>query len=115
MTEILGIGRLTIRAGKLDAFKRVAGDLVELARTKDTGTLQYELYFDADQTECVVLERYRDVEALLEHQKNVGGLMAALVETCTVSSVALGAATPALIEVLDGSPVRLFSPYQEGS
>ena len=112
MNEILGIGRLKIRDGKLDEFKRLASQFMHVVRTKDTGTLQYELYFNSDQTECIVLERYRDVPALLDHQKNLGGLMAALVETCAVSSDALGTATPELIEVLEGSPVRLFTPYQ---
>jgi hypothetical protein len=85
---------------------------MQVVRTKDTGTLQYELYFNADQTECLVFERYRDVQSLLEHQNNVGGLMDALLKTCTVSSEVCGTATPELIKALDGSPLRLFSPYQ---
>jgi len=112
MNEILGIGRLKIHDGKLEEFKRVASQFMQVVRTKDTGTLQYELYFNSDQTECIVLERYRDVHALLDHQRNMGGLMEALLETCTVSSDAFGTATPELIKALEGSPVRLFSPYQ---
>jgi quinol monooxygenase YgiN len=112
VTEILGIGRLTIRDGQLDEFKRLASLCMQVARTKDTGTLQYDLYFNADQTECVVVERYRDVRALLEHQQNMAGLMTALAKTCTLASDAFGTATPELMKALEGSPVRLFSPYQ---
>jgi quinol monooxygenase YgiN len=112
VTEILGIGRLTIRDGQLDEFKRLASLCMQVARTKDTGTLQYDLYFNADQTECVVVERYRDVRALLEHQQNMAGLMPALAKTCTLASDAFGTATPELMKALEGSPVRLFSPYQ---
>lgn len=112
MNEILGIGRLKIHEGKLEEFKRVASQFMQVVRSRDTGTLQYALYFNADQTECIVLEKYRDFHALLDHQRHMGGLMEALLETCTVSSDALGDATPELIKALEGSPVRLFSPYQ---
>jgi quinol monooxygenase YgiN len=112
MNEIQGIGRLKIRDGKLEEFKRVASQFMQVARAKDTGTLQYELYFNEDQTECIVLERYRDVQSLLEHQHNVGGLMDSLLKTCTGSSEVCATATPELLKALNGSPVRLFTPYQ---
>ena len=32
-------------------------------RTKDTGALQYKSYFNSDNTECLVFERYRDSQA----------------------------------------------------
>ena len=57
--EIQGIGGLKIHDGKLEEFQRVASRFIEVTRTE--GTLQYELYFNSDQTECIVLERYRDV------------------------------------------------------
>jgi quinol monooxygenase YgiN len=112
MAEIQGIGRLTIRDGKLEEFQRVASQFMQIARTKDSGTLQYELFFNEDKTECIVLERYRDVPSLLEHQHNVAGLMGSLLKTCTASSEVCGAATPELLKALKGSPVRLFTPYQ---
>jgi quinol monooxygenase YgiN len=112
MNEIQGIGRLKIRDGKLEEFKRVASQFMQVVRAKDNGTLQYELYFNEDQSECLVLERYRDVQSLLEHQHNIGGLMDALVTTCTGSSEVCATATPELIKALGASPVRLFSPYQ---
>ena len=112
MNEIQGIARLTIHAGKLEEFKRVAARCVQVVRTKDTGTLQYELYFNSDQTECLVLERYRDLKALLEHHGNIGALMGDLLKTCAQCAEVCATATPELVKALDGSPVRLFSPYQ---
>jgi quinol monooxygenase YgiN len=73
MSELLCIARLKIHHRKLDEFKRLAVRCAELVRTKDTGTLQYELYFNSDNTECLVFERYRDSQALLDHHKNLGG------------------------------------------
>jgi hypothetical protein len=47
---------------------------MEIVRAKDTGTLQYEIYFSNDESECIVVERYQDSEALLEHAANLGEL-----------------------------------------
>ena len=54
MNELQCIARLKIHYGKLDEFKRLAARCMELVRTKDTETLQYELYFNSDNTECLV-------------------------------------------------------------
>jgi quinol monooxygenase YgiN len=70
MNELLCIARLKIHHGKLDEFKHLAARCVELVCTKDTRTLQCELYFNSDNTECLVFERYRDSQALLDHHKN---------------------------------------------
>ena len=36
------------------------GKAMEIVRTKDSGTLQYEIFLNEDETEAVVFERYRD-------------------------------------------------------
>jgi len=69
MSELQCVARLKIHDGKLDEFKRLAAKCAEL-RTKDTGTLQYELYFNSDNTECLVFERYRDSRALVKPRRN---------------------------------------------
>jgi hypothetical protein len=43
-------------------------------RAKDTGTLQYEVHVSDGQYECIVLERRRDSEAVLEHGANLGDI-----------------------------------------
>ena len=72
VSELQGIARFTFHEGKVEAFMRLSAQAMEIARTKDTGTLQYEIYFNDDQSECVVLERHRDSEALIEHAANLG-------------------------------------------
>jgi quinol monooxygenase YgiN len=111
MNEIQLIVRLKIRDGKLEEFKRVAAQCMQVIRTKDTGTLQYDMNLNKDETECLVLERHRDVPALLEHQANIGELLTALLETCTASGVACGTATPELLKALESPPMPLFNPY----
>jgi hypothetical protein len=34
----------------------LSAQAMEIVRTKDTGTLQYDIYFNDDQSECIVLE-----------------------------------------------------------
>ena len=75
VSELQGIGRFKFHeGGKLEEFKRLSAQAMEIVQAKDTGTLQYEIYFSDDQSECIVLERYRDSEALLEHAANLGEL-----------------------------------------
>jgi quinol monooxygenase YgiN len=67
MSEHLGIARFKFNEGKREEYKRLSAQAIEIVRTKDSGTLQYDTYFNDDQSECIVIERYRDSEALIEH------------------------------------------------
>jgi hypothetical protein len=84
---------------------------MEIARAKDTGTLQYEIYFNHDESECIVLERYRDSEALIEHTANLGGLAEAIFATGSVSGELLGEPSAELRANLADGPIRLFTPF----
>jgi quinol monooxygenase YgiN len=72
--EIQGIGRFKFREGELEEFKRLSAQPMEIVRSQDTGTLLYEIYFNDDQSEGIVLERYRDSEAVVEHAGHLGDL-----------------------------------------
>ncbi len=74
VSELQGIARYRFHEGKLEEFKRLSAQCMEIVRAKKTGTLHYEIYFNDDQSECIVLERYRDSEALIEHLANLGEL-----------------------------------------
>jgi len=110
--KLLGIARLKIHPDKLEEFKHLQDKCLELVRTKDTGTLQYECFFSNDNSECLVVERYRDSEALLEHFANLGETMGAIFETCSASGELCGEPSPELMKTLEGAPVRIFSLYQ---
>ena len=112
MSELQGIGRIKFpEVGKFEEFKRLSARAMEIERAKDTGTLQYEIYVSDDQSECLVLERYRDAEALLEHAANLGELGGAILATGLVSSELLGEPGAELTAQLADSPVRLFTPF----
>ena len=74
MSELQGIARFRIHDGKLDEFKRLSAQAMEIVATKDPGTLQYDIYFNDDESECIVLERFKDSEALIEHAANLSEL-----------------------------------------
>jgi len=50
VSELQGIARFKFHEGKLEEFKRLSARCMEIVRTKDTGTLQYDIYFNEDQS-----------------------------------------------------------------
>ena len=84
--ELQGIARVRFHEAKVEEFKRLSAQAMEIARTRDTGTLQYAIYFNDDESEGIVLERYRDSEALIEHGANLGDLSAAIFATGSFSA-----------------------------
>jgi quinol monooxygenase YgiN len=111
MSEIRGIGRIKLHEGKLEAFMRLGAQIMEIVRTQDTGTLQFEIDFNEDQSECIVLERYKDFDAFMEHGAHLGDLAAAISTMGSVTSVFRGEPTAELKEVFAGGGVPLFTPY----
>jgi quinol monooxygenase YgiN len=111
MNKLWGIARVKFHQGKVEEFKRLSALLMEIARTKDTGTLQYEIYLNDDESEGIVLERDRSSEALIEHGANQGDLAAAIFATGTFSGEVLGRRSAKLQATLADAPVRTFKPH----
>src|SRR3954454_23686828 len=109
MSELVGIARFTFHKGRVEEFKRLSLECKQIVAARDPGTLQYDTYFNDDESECIVVERYRDSESLLQHSVNLGHLMERILATGSVSGELLGDASPELREKLVGSPVRLFA------
>ena len=113
MSELWGIARFKIHEGKLEEYKRLSAQAMEIVKTKDTGTLRYDVYFNDDQSECVVLELYRDSEAAIDHAANLGDLFGAVLATVTVvHGELLGEPSAELRANLADSEVPvLFTPF----
>lgn len=111
MTELQGIARFTFHEGKVEEFKRLSRECMDVVRAKDTGTLQYDIFLSEDESECIVVERYRDSAALVEHMANLGDLGQAILATGTVHGELLGDPSPELAAGLAQGPVRLFRPF----
>lgn len=110
MKEVKGIARAKIRPGKLDEYKRLCAEAMEIVRTRDTGTLQYEIFFNADDTEAIVYERYRDADAAVDHFSHISHLMEPLLATADVSGEPL--AHPSANFSLGGDGPRLYTPWR---
>jgi quinol monooxygenase YgiN len=112
MSELLGIARFKFHEGKAEEYKRLSAQAMEIVRTKDSGTLQMDIYLNDDE-ECMVIERYRDSAALIEHAENLGDLFEAILATdSVVHGEVLGEVSAELRANLADGPVQLFTPYQ---
>ena len=112
MSELLGIARFKFHEGKAEEYKRLSAQCMEIVRTKDTGTLQYDIYFSVDESEAIVIERYRDSEALVEHLANIGeDMMTAISATGSAHGEVLGEPSAELRANMESGPVRLFTPF----
>jgi quinol monooxygenase YgiN len=111
-TELRAIVRFRFHNGDVEEFKRLSVQCMEIVHAKDTGTLQYDTYFNDDETECIVIERFRDSDALIQHGENLAHLMDAIIATGSVSGELLGDLSAELRgRFADGGPVQLFTPW----
>jgi quinol monooxygenase YgiN len=111
VSEIQGIGRIKLHEGKLEEFKRLGARIIEIVRTKDTGTLQFEIFFNDNQTECIILERYKDYGAFMEHSVHLGDVTAAIPTLGSMTGACLSESSKELKAALAGSGVELFTPH----
>ena len=104
--------RLTIRAGKLEEFKLLAAQCMRVVRDRDSGTLQYDWFFNDDQSECVVRETYRNSDAVLEHVANLGPTLGAMLGVCDMVLEIYGAPSDQLVKATAGLAPKIYAPFQ---
>ena len=117
MGELLGIARFKFREGKRDEYLRLSDQAMDLVQREEPGTLQYDIFLNADQSESMVIERYRDSAAAIEHAGHLGHLFPAVFATVElVHGELLGEPSAELRANLAGNeaPV-LFIPYRSMS
>lgn len=112
MSELQVTARMNIRDGQLEAFQALAADCMKVAREMDSGTLQYDWFVNADQTEYVVRERYRDSAAALEHVANLGEATRAGLTRFGMSLEFYGEVSDALIEATKLADATFYNRYQ---
>ena len=113
VNELMGIVRVKLHEGKLDEFKRLSAQCLEVVRAKDPGTLQYDTHFNDDQSEAIVVERFTDSDALVQHSANLAHLMESILATGSFTGELLGDPSEEIRARLAGSEVpQLFTPWQ---
>ena len=113
MNEIQMIARLAIHEGKLEEFKVHAAECMRAVRERDSGTLQYDWFLNEAQAECVVLEAYRDSEAVLEHIANLGATMRAILTVCDWTFEVFGSPSAELVEAAAGLNPKVHAPFTD--
>jgi quinol monooxygenase YgiN len=101
-----------IKEGKLGAFKAAARACLRSVREKDKGTMQYDWFFNAGRTECVVRETYKDSDAILSHVANLDDALGTLLSTCELFLEIYGSPSPALLKALEGLPHEVYGYFQ---
>jgi quinol monooxygenase YgiN len=112
MSRLLGIARFRFHEGNVEDFKRLSLLCMQIVQERDTGTLRYDIFLNADESEALVVEEYVDTAALMEHLAHIGDeLSAAILATASVHGELLGDLSEELVEQLRGGPVQPFAPF----
>ena len=111
MGELIGIARFRFHPGRIEEYKRLSAQAMEIVRAKEPGTLEYSVFFNEDESEAVVIERFANSEALLEHGANMAEISEGVLQTGTVEGELLGEPTDEMRANLTGPQPRLFTPY----
>ncbi len=75
----------TINDGQLDAFKKLADDCVGRVHDKELEMLDYQWYFNADNTVAYLRERHTSSESMLFHIENIGDLLGELLQVSKIT------------------------------
>jgi len=75
MTKVYTYAKFKIQPGKATEFKALAARCVEIVREREPDTLFYEWFLNDAETECVALDCYADLDAIVRHVENIGPLM----------------------------------------
>jgi quinol monooxygenase YgiN len=106
---------LNVPSANLADFKKVAVEALAVVQ-REPGVLQYDWFFDDQETVCVVLERYQDAEALRAHIANVGEKFGRLIELGGGCELEMFGALPAQLgETPAGLRRSVFPTHFQGT
>src|SRR6188768_4054378 len=111
MAELIGIARFRFHPGQVEEYKRLSTQAMDIVRAREPETLEYAVYFNADETEAVVIERFASSEALIEHGENMSEVSEAVLRTAIVEGELLGEPSAELRARFTGPEPQLFTPW----
>jgi hypothetical protein len=88
--------RFSIHPGKTDKFKQLAQKAFAVTRN-EAGNLQYDYLLSADESTCVVLEKYDDSDAFLAHVVNLGEILGQMLAISEIAPEVYGNPSEALV------------------
>ena len=108
MDQIQVTARFNIQPGRSGEFVELADECIRIVEDQDSGTLQYDWFFNDAGDECVVRETYADSDALLEHISHVGEKLGALLEISEIDLELFGDPSAELVEAAAGLAPQVF-------
>ncbi|UCD60201.1 MAG: hypothetical protein JSV59_09945 [Flavobacteriaceae bacterium] len=113
MGNIQITARFLIHEGKVEEFKSMAMQCMNIVREKEKDTtLQYDWYFNEGNDECVVRETYTDSNAMLTHIANVGEFLGKFLELSDFYPEIYGSPSEEFMNAVSGMNPKLYSFYQ---
>jgi quinol monooxygenase YgiN len=112
MAQICLVVEFTIADGKVETFKKLFLEAIEITKRKDSGTLSYQLYFNDDETKCYSIEWYENSEAILGHLDSMADISVPLFEICRTTRFEIfGNPSKKLSEVFEASSPNIYQPW----
>jgi quinol monooxygenase YgiN len=110
-SHVSWIVKIGIKDGKLSDFNSFMTDMIKETKNNELETQSYEWYFNEEQTECHIYEKYTDSAAAMIHLNSFGDNFAerftALVDPIGVTIY--GDASSSVKEALSGFSPNSFS------
>ena len=108
-TRVYVLTEFTIAPGKVDAFKEIAQELLEVVKEKESETLRYQWYFDKDQSKSFLVEEYPNAGALRAHITHVGIILPKMMKISKPKFTVLGKPNLPAREILSASGGQMFT------
>ena len=89
MTELWSRSVASVYDGKVEGFKRLAGDLVSTIRENDSETLNYAIFLDEPARVAVIVEQYASSADWLAHTANLDRLTPHFPDVCEFTEIEL--------------------------
>ena len=102
-----------ITPDNLDEFKRLAGEALKIA-ADEPGVLQYDWFFNTDESACVVRETVESSDAILIHLGRVGDILGPVVQLGGGIQIEMFGGSPSaqLVQALEAFSPTYYTSFQ---
>jgi quinol monooxygenase YgiN len=104
--------RFRLHKGKAKEFKALAKEALLITKEKDKGVLQYDWFFNDDETECVVREAYKGSAGLLNHLGLLGDVLGKVMSMADFTGEIYGDVSDELRGALKGMDLKTYKYFQ---
>jgi len=108
--EIMLIAQFEIDEGKIDEFKELYNQGIEIVKQSEPDISYFSLYINQDETVVCSVEMYRDSQAILKHFEYSSERIPKILEICRVTNVEVyGNVTDEVKELLSPYGTKFYN------